>query len=95
MANKSENADIREMQTQMGDLLKSFGEFKSETKDNFDKLITKLDALILLPSKLEDHEKRISKLEGRHATRSAVMMISLTASAIINIIVIYKLFTKG
>ena len=39
--------------------------------------------------------KEIDRLKGRKAFKDTVLWVGLTASAIINIVAMYKIFTKG
>lgn len=42
---------------------------------------------------LEELDKRVAKLEGRNNIKDTFLWVGLVASAIINILVIYQLFT--
>jgi len=42
-----------------------------------------------------NHDSRITKLETKQTLKTTILWVGLVASAIINIVVIYQLFTGG
>lgn len=57
--------------------------------------IANMNSLFATKSSLSDVETRVTKLEARNNIKSTLLWVGLVASAIINIIALYNLFTKG
>jgi ribosome-binding ATPase YchF (GTP1/OBG family) len=71
-----------------------FEEIKNELKDIKKDYVTKTESAAL---KSEIHSLRvdIEKLKDRNTLKNTVLWVGLTASAIINIVALYNIFTKG
>lgn len=73
-----------------------------ELKALMTSLITKIDTFSLALTKVGTLEEKVARLEGelegvktRNGFKNTLLWVGLVASAIINIVVIYQLFTGG
>lgn len=98
MATKSETADIAVLQTQMTSVQTDITDIKNMVTG----ITAKVDALALANTRMETMAVEIStlkadiaKLQGTNSIKNTVLWVGLVASAIINILVIYQLFSGG
>ena len=98
MASKSENADIAVLQTQMTSVQTDITDIKNMVTG----ITSKVDALAIANTRLEtmaveitNLKQEITKLQSVNNLKNTLLWVGLVASAIINVLVIYQLFTKG
>lgn len=98
MATKSESAEIAVLQTQMSSVQSDITDIKSMVTA----LTSKVDALALANTRMETMgveitslKQDIIKLQSINNLKNTLLWVGLVGSAIINIVVIYQLFTKA
>lgn len=98
MATKSETAEIAVLQTQMSSVQTDITDIKTMVTG----MAAKVDALTLANARMETMAVEIStlkqdiiKLQGVNNLKNTLLWVGLVASAIINIVVIYQLFSGG
>ena len=70
-----------------------FDEIKAELKEMKKDYVTKTESAAL-KQEIHDLRKEVESLKSKKIFRDTVLWVGLTASAIINIIAMYNLFTK-
>ena len=70
-----------------------FDEIKAELKEMKKDYVTKNESAAL-KQEIHDLRKEVESLKSKKVLRDTVLWVGLTASAIINIIAMYNLFTK-
>ena len=70
-----------------------FDEIKAELKEMKKDYVTKNESAAL-KQEIHDLRKEVESLKSKKVLRDTVLWVGLTASAIINIITMYNLFTK-
>lgn len=63
--------------------------------DKFEQVFVTKAESHALKLEIEELRKDVQDLKGRNVLKNTVLWVGLTASAIINIVVVYNLFTKG
>lgn len=85
MANKSENADIRELQTNMANLNQAFTEFKDkdfkEVKDDIKGLIQKFDNQASLQGEIDNLKVEIVELKAKRTFQTVIVPVICTILA--------------
>jgi len=85
MANKSENADIRELQTNMANLNQAFTEFKEkdfkEVKDDIKGLIQKFDNQASLQAEIDSLKEEVVELKAKRTFQTFIVPIICTVLA--------------
>lgn len=88
---KSDNPDVRELQVQMIDVKDSLVELKREQHSNFVELSKKIDALAEVPITLEDHDKRIKRIENGQFSVWLERLITLIGGGVLAFLIQYAI----
>lgn len=71
-----------------------FDEIKAELKEMKRDYVTKTESTAL-KQEIHDLRKEVEKLKNSKQIKDTVLWVGLVASALINVIALYNLFTKG
>lgn len=91
MTAKSNDADIRELQTQMINVKDSLVDLKKESHDNFVVLSRKLDELTGIPIRVDTLERRVKNLEKSQWWLWGERIVSMLFGGLILFLVQYAL----